>query len=70
MTATLTLAGYEQTKVKLAQLEERLAHLEQRDNLSQQHLDEARLSYEQMIGQYRRELKLFEATHPDIGAKQ
>jgi hypothetical protein len=70
MTATLTLAGYEQTKVKLAQLEERLAHLEQHGNLSQQHLEEARLSYEQMISQYRRELKLFEATHPDIAAKR
>ena len=69
MTATLTSAGYAQTKVKLAQLEERLARLDQSSKLSQQHLNEARHSCEQMIAQYRREIKLYEATHPETASK-
>jgi hypothetical protein len=64
MTEILTLAGYEQTKEKLAKLEQRLAKLDCHSELSERHLSEARRSYEQMIGQYRREIKLYEASHP------
>ena len=70
MTVTLTSAGYEQTKEKLAELEQRLARLARQSNLSPQHQSEARRSYEQMIGQYRREIKLYEASHPETAAKQ
>jgi transposase len=65
MTETLTPVGYEQTKEKLAQLEKRLARLAHRTDLSKQHQSEARRSYEQMISQYRREIKLYEAAHPE-----
>jgi flagellar motility protein MotE (MotC chaperone) len=70
MTENLTLAGYEQTKEKLAELKQRLAKLDCRSELSAPHLREARRSYEQMIGQYRREIKLYEASHPKETAKR
>jgi hypothetical protein len=69
MTEMLTPAGYEQTKEKLAELEKRLARLASRTDLSLQHQSEARRSYEQMIGQYRREIKLYEAAHHESIAK-
>ena len=61
MTAILTPQGYEQTRVKLAALEARLADIRKRSDLSPLHLAEVRRSYETMIRQYRRELKLYEA---------
>lgn len=61
MTALLTPEGYAQSLEKLARLEERLAALENRTDLSPQHLAETRRSYEEMIRQYRREIKLYEA---------
>jgi hypothetical protein len=69
MTETLTQSGYEQTKSKLLNLEKRLGALEVRSDLSEQHLSEARRSCEQMIAQYRREIKLYEASHPEASAK-
>jgi hypothetical protein len=70
MTEVLTTSGYEQTKEKLALLEERLAHLVHKSEISEQHHEEARRSYEQMIAQYRREIKLYEASHPKSAAKR
>ena len=65
MTRLLTPAGYEQTKAKLASLESRLAKLEARDDLRPVHHSEVRQSYRQMIGEYRREVRLYEASvHP------
>ena len=61
MTALLTPEGYEQTKEKLLRLEHRLARLSERSDLNPQHQAEARRSYLRMIGQYKRELKLYEA---------
>ena len=55
---------YEQTRIKLARLEERLAKLERRTDLSAERLAASRRSYHQMMQQYLRELKLFEASHP------
>jgi hypothetical protein len=69
MTEVLTSAGYEQTKEKLAKMEERLVRLSLRTDLGRQHRSEARRSYEQMIGQYRREIKLYEAAHPETATR-
>jgi hypothetical protein len=65
MTEVLSSVGYEQTKEKLARLELRLAELAGHSELSADHRTEARQSYETMIAQYRRELKLYEASHPE-----
>jgi hypothetical protein len=70
MTESLTLAGYQQTKAKFAEMEQRLARLDRQSGLSHQHLSEARRSYEQMMSQYRREIKLYEASHPEAAIKQ
>ena len=69
MTPLLTQSGYEQTKAKLAQLQQRLAKLDGRTDLRAQHLAEIRQSYLRMIGQYKREIKLFEAAQGDEGTK-
>ncbi len=61
MTPLLTPAGYSQTKAKLTELEKRLAAVEKRTDLSPGHATEVRRSYERMIRQYRREIKLYEA---------
>ena len=58
MTQILTPHGYAQTKAKLAELERRLAELEGRTDLNSVHQAEVRHSYNTMIGQYRREIKL------------
>lgn len=68
MTESLTLAGYEQTKDKLVNLERRLSELQDRTEIANVHREEARRSYEAMIAQYRRELKLYEASHPETTA--
>ena len=62
MTPLLTPTGYAQTQKKLAQMEKRLAQLEGRAAGKPKHFDEVRRSYARMIGQYRREIKLYEAT--------
>lgn len=58
-------AGYAQTKSKLAELQRRLAALEERTDLSPLHCDEVRRSYERMMRQYLREIKLFEAAQEE-----
>ncbi len=70
MTEFLTDAGYEQTKEKLSRLQQRLAQLERRTDLATQHQNEARRSYQQMISQYIREIKLYEAAHPQLTTGQ
>jgi hypothetical protein len=69
MTEALTPAGYEQTKTKLANLDRRLDLLISRTDLGEQHRADAKRSYEQMIAQYRREIKLYEAAQPETVAK-
>jgi hypothetical protein len=68
MKEILNAAGYEHTKAKLSKLEQRLANLDQRTDLKPQHLAEARRSCMMMIAQYRRDLKLYEAAHPEAPA--
>jgi hypothetical protein len=69
MTEILSPAGYEQTKVKLSDLERRMARLDQLTKANPQHQIEARQSYERMMSQYRREIKLYEASHSESTAK-
>lgn len=61
MSESLTAEGYEQTKRKLARLKERLARIDEMNELSESHRTEVRRSYETMMRQYRREIKLYEA---------
>jgi polyhydroxyalkanoate synthesis regulator phasin len=61
MSTVLTQEGYEQTKRKLSRLEKRLADLDDRKDVSELHLAESRQSYSDMIRQYRREIKEYEA---------
>jgi hypothetical protein len=68
MTTHLTLAGYLQTKEKLAQMEARRAALASRTDLDPIHRAEVERSYEDMMRQYRRDLKLYEAAHPEISS--
>jgi hypothetical protein len=65
MTEKLTRAGYEQTKLKLAGVDDRLARLAERTDLSAVHRAEAKRSCELMRAQYIREIKLYEAEHPE-----
>jgi len=69
MTTPLTPEGYEQTKEKLSRLQQRLAKLDERSDLNPQHHAEARTSYHRMIGQYKREIKLYEASRAHKTAK-
>ena len=69
MTPLLTPDGYEQTKEKLSRLEHRLAKLVERSDLNPLHHAEARKSYLRMIGQYKREIKLYEASRAHPSAK-
>ena len=64
MTPNLTPEGYAQTRSKLANLRSRLADLEARTDLKPDYRSEVRKSYEGMIRDYLREIKLFEAAHP------
>ena len=61
MTEQLSPLGYEQTKVKLANLERRLAEIQRRRDLPPEHRGQVLRSYQQMMRQYRREIKLYEA---------
>jgi hypothetical protein len=69
MTPMLTAAGYLQTLEKLAGMEARLTALRQRSDLVPTHKAEVERSYLEMIGQYRREIKLYEAAHSDAEAE-
>jgi hypothetical protein len=59
----LTFEGYKSTKEKLRQMEARLAALQKRTDLHPLHRSEVQRSYEDMMRQYRRDLKLYEAAH-------
>jgi hypothetical protein len=61
MTVQLTPEGYAQTKIKLENLERRLANLQLRTDLASDHVADVRRSYLSMIRQYRREMLLYEA---------
>jgi hypothetical protein len=60
MVARLSPQAYEQTKVKLANLEGRLAEIERRADLSGVQRREVCRSYREMMQQYRREIKVYE----------
>ena len=64
VTELLNFNEYEQTRIKLARLEQRLAELEHRTDLPADRMAESRQSYHRMMQQYLRELKLYEASHP------
>ena len=59
----LTGAGYLQTRTKLADQLERRSRIAARADLSPAHRAELVRSYDCMIRQYRREIKLYEASH-------
>ena len=61
MVEHLSPQGYEQTKAKLTNLEARLAEIERRDDLPAGHRREVCRSYHEMMQQYRREIKVYEA---------
>jgi hypothetical protein len=63
MTPELNEAAYIQTKAKMADLMERRSRVTVRTNLGPTHRAEVLRSYDRMIGPYRREIKLYEATH-------
>lgn len=64
MTHELNDIGYLQTRAKLANMERRLKLLEARIDLSPERRDATRRSYLEMMKQYSREIKLYEAIHP------
>ncbi len=66
MVARLNQQGYEQTKAKLANLERRLAEIERREDLSAGRRREACRSYHEMMQQYRREIKVYEALTEEV----
>lgn len=61
MTEPLSETGFLQTKAKLEELLVRRSRIAARDDLEHAHRDEVLRSYDQMIGQYRKELRLYEA---------
>jgi hypothetical protein len=61
MRETLTPEGYQQTKEKLADLEQRLGEIEKRTDLKTDHLASVRRSYKMMMREYLQEIKLYEA---------
>jgi hypothetical protein len=61
MSELLTPEGYAATKEKYANMEKRLAALKKRTDLQPQHAAEARRSYLDMMRQYLRDIKLYEA---------
>jgi len=63
MTDPLTEKGYRLTKEKLANMEERLATLQTRDDLHPLHRAAVERSYRDMMRQYLRDIKLYEAAH-------
>lgn len=64
MTHELNEVGYHQTRAKLAGMERRLKALDERIDISPEHRAETRRSYLEMMKQYSREIKLYEAKHP------
>jgi hypothetical protein len=68
MTPELSDSGYVQTKEKLANLIERRTRVLDRTDLSATHRAEVLRSYDRMIGQYRREITLYETVHAPVSA--
>jgi hypothetical protein len=66
MIPRLSASGYAQTRVKLENLERRLAELESRTDLKPLHLAAVKRSYKTMIRQYRRELTVYEAEYGQV----
>ena len=64
----LTVEGYEATKTKLAHMEQRLADLELRTDVSPDHKDATRQSYLRMLARYRAEMALYEATQKTLSS--
>lgn len=65
MTAILSELGYQQTKQKLADLQTRLTRIEQESGVSPEHRARTVKSYREMMQQYQREIKLYEAHHAE-----
>lgn len=63
MTERLTPEGYESTKRKLRNLEERLAAIEKRTDISAERLASVRRSYHMIMREFLQEMRLFEAQH-------
>ena len=63
MTANLSETGYLQTKRKLANLQRRLADIEAKTGAPPKHRAKVVRSYREMMQQYLREIKLYEAKH-------
>jgi hypothetical protein len=61
MKEILSPEGYQQTQEKLADLECRLAQIENRTDLDPEHLTSVRRSYKMMIREYLQDIKLYEA---------
>jgi hypothetical protein len=61
MSEILTADGYEQTKEKLRDLENRLAEIEKRTDLTPDHSASVRRSYKMMMREYLQDIKLYEA---------
>ena len=61
MIEILTAEGYEQTKVKLRDLEARWAEIEKRTDLNADHVESVRRSYKMMMREYLQDIKLYEA---------
>ena len=60
MSEMLTAEGYEQTKEKLRYLEQRLAAMEKRTDLTPAHLASVRRSCKSMMREMLQEIKLYE----------
>jgi hypothetical protein len=60
MTEKLTAEGYEQTKEKLRDLEQRLAAMEKRTDLTPAHLASVRRSCKMMMRELLQDIKLYE----------
>src|SRR5437879_203117 len=60
---TLTAERYEQTKVKLRDLETRLVQIDKRTDLDPEHLASVRRSCKMMMREFLQEIKLYEAKH-------
>jgi hypothetical protein len=69
MTAYLDAQGYERTKTKLADLERRQAEIESRTDLAPSHRQQVLRSYHQMMQQYLREIKLYEARQQEAARR-
>ena len=67
MSSRLTIEAYVATKAKFEDLQKRLAALEKRTDLEPAHLAAVRGSYKDMMRQYLRDIKLYEASNSPRG---